>query len=472
MSSHLSCIADLSATSAINAPEQTHGNEPAERGKMSATRYHTRKLATPQPPPLSTSRGKAPRTQPAWPRLLTHLPHCSLRMHSSYYTLACFATVRRNKRPETMEIITKRPRERRGNAADGEPLPQLLDSPLPTPRRSCASADVPGSSLRCAASPLRTQVPFSWESSPGVPKSGRDTREETMPPPKLPPGRWPPQCPTRTNWCYGNGSEASSDDCDASSFSDALDRTSSSPARIGSFDRVTSKRFEDIFLGRAESFAKDRSHSSRHAPTGEPSAVVAASSSSARHTKHWRRRGSSRPHDDDDGEWPKSNDPVKVMPRVEQMSPRACGLMVFFPWSAKRAACGFKSPSTTRHSVAVDHSPSRGRSNPTLRDALQEDNKTDDMDVQDPPPQPRGEKRSRAEWQGRGWGVSSLLDTSKRYCTDARKALSKLSIGLGADSGSARVGRERRSGTQDATSTTTTAPVVGAKLTKLKSNRN
>lgn len=35
MSSHLSCIADLSATSAINAPEQTHGNEPAERGKMS-----------------------------------------------------------------------------------------------------------------------------------------------------------------------------------------------------------------------------------------------------------------------------------------------------------------------------------------------------------------------------------------------------------------------------------------------------
>ncbi|EMS49316.1 hypothetical protein TRIUR3_16931 [Triticum urartu] len=160
------------------------------------------------------------------------------------------------------------------------------------------------------------------------------------------------------------------------------------------------------------------------------------------------------------------------MPRVEQMSPRACGLMVFFPWSAKRAACGFKSPSTTRHSVAVDHSPSRGRSNPTLRDALQEDNKTDDMAVQDPPPQPRGEKRGRAEWQGRGGGVSSLLDTSKRYCTDARKALSKLSIGLGADSGSARVGRERRSGTQDATSTTTTAPVVGAKLTKLKSNRN
>lgn len=379
--------------------------------------------------------------------------------------------MRRNKK-EPMEIITKRPRERRGNAADGEQLPQLLDSPLPTPRRSCASADAPGS-LRCAASPLRTHVPFSWESSPGVPKSRTDRREEMMPPPKLPPGRWPPQCPTRTNWCYGNGSEASSDDCDASYFSDALDRTSSSPARIGSFDRVTSKRFEDIFLGRAASFAKDRSYSSRHEPTGEAGAVVAASSSSARHTKHWRRRGSTRHRDDDDGEWPKSNDPVKAMPRVEQMSPRACGLMVFFPWSAERAACGFRSPSTTRRSVAVDHSPSHGRGNLTLRDALQEDNKTDDMDVQDPPPQQsRGEKRSREEWQSRGWGVSSLLDTSKRYCTDARKALSKLSIGLGADSGSPRVGRDRRSGKQDDTSTTTTAPLVGVKLTKLKSNRN
>ncbi|KAI4963149.1 hypothetical protein ZWY2020_019645 [Hordeum vulgare] len=64
------------------------------------------------------------------------------------------------------------------------------------------------------------------------------------------------------------------------------------------------------------------------------------------------------------------------------------------------------------------------------------------MDAQDPPQQPRGEKRSREEWQGnRGWGVSSVLDTSKRYCTDAWKTLSKLSIGMGADSGNHRVGR-------------------------------
>jgi hypothetical protein len=93
------------------------------------------------------------------------------------------------------------------------------------------------------------------------------------------------------------------------------------------------------------------------------------------------------------------------------------------------------------------------------------DNKTDEVDAQDSPQQPRREKRSREERQGsRGWGVSSLLNTSKRYCTDARKALSKLSIGLGADSSSPRLGRDRRSGKQDV--------AMAAKLTKLKTNRN
>ncbi|XP_051220695.1 uncharacterized protein [Lolium perenne] len=381
-----------------------------------------------------------------------------------------------------MEIITKRTdKEKQRNAGSEKlPQPQLLDSPLPTPRRSCASADAPSSLLRCragAASPLRTQVPFSWESSPGVPKSGRDARaaREEMPPPKPPPGRWPPQGPaSRTNWCYT--SEGSSDDCDASSFSDAVDRASSSPERIGSFDRVTSKRFEDIFLGRAESFAApDRSCG--HALAAAGGADIARS---GRHSMHWRRRGGStrHRHDDNDMERQKSrqsNGPVQVLPRadiiaarVEQMAPGACGLMVFFPWSAKPAVSGFRS-SSTRHgaprSGATDHSISHSRRNTTLRDALQVDNKTDDIDVQDSPPQPRREKRGREERQGaRAWGVSSLLHTSKRYCTDARKALSKLSIGMGADSGSPRLGRDRSSVKQDA--------VMAAKLTKLKINRN
>ncbi|KQK10405.1 uncharacterized protein LOC100842845 [Brachypodium distachyon] len=405
-------------------------------------------------------------------------------------------------------IIAKRPKERRryGDHDRGEqqlPQPLLeLDSPLPTPRRSCASADHP----RCRrdASPLRvrTRVPFSWESSPGVPKSravvdvlhkNKAAPETTMPmpPPKPPPGR----CTSSRNWRYGNAS-----DCDThtSSFFSVHNRTvpssSSSPDQraigSGSFDRVTSKRFEDIFLGRASSFVKDERCHSRHA-------LSDASSSSGRsthHPKQWRRRHDST-GDDDDGEPPPNTDPavqeqivprIKVRPRVEQMSPRACGLMVFFPWSAKPAVCGgFRSPSslsqraTPRSSDASDRpvpssrSHSR-RSTTTLRDALQEENKTeDDGDIGQAAGLPRGEKkRNREEWQGRGWGVSSLLGTSKKYCTDARKALSKLSIGLGSESGSPRVGRERNDRKLQDVPTTPAMTTAAAKLTKIRTSRN
>uniref|UniRef100_A0A0D9V7D5 Uncharacterized protein n=1 Tax=Leersia perrieri TaxID=77586 RepID=A0A0D9V7D5_9ORYZ len=381
------------------------------------------------------------------------------------------------------DIVTKRDKERRCNGgADGEQLPQLLDSPLPTPRRSCASADAASVRCRREASPLRTHVPFSWESSPGVPKrsSACAHREIMPPPPKPPPGRWPP-CPAR-NWCggYGNSSDASSDD-DDTSFSDALERISSPDQRVGSFDRITSKRFEDIFLGRTTSFVNDRS-SSRLAPAE----ASLATSSSSRGLKHWRRRSTRHDHD---GQRPtplKSNDhPVQVqlnLPRinidgrVEQMSPGACGLMVFFPWSAKPAVVGFRSPraqyAPSPLADAGNPSPSSSRRFATLRDAMQEENKTGRSGGRELP-QPRGEKRSREEWQaGRGWGVSSLLDASKKYCTDARKALSKLSIGLGTDSGSGspRVGsRERKSSKQD---NSATMPAMAAKLTQLRTSRN
>ncbi|RLN23534.1 uncharacterized protein C2845_PM07G27360 [Panicum miliaceum] len=158
-----------------------------------------------------------------------------------------------------ISIITKRAAERERNADGQPPAPAPpLDSPLPTLRRSCASVD--GSRPRCrrGASPLRTHVPFSWESSPGVPKNnsacGRDTHKKA--PAAMPPPGRPQPCLARNSY-YGNTSEASSDDDDRS-FSDALDMISS-PERTGSFDRVTSKRFEDIFIGRATSFAKDRS---------------------------------------------------------------------------------------------------------------------------------------------------------------------------------------------------------------------
>jgi hypothetical protein len=382
-------------------------------------------------------------------------------------------------------IITSRPKQERGecNAGADSPPAQLLDSPLPTPRRSCASVDAARLRCRRDASPLRTQVPFSWESSPGVPKTsafGRDVPkkqappEEVMPPPRPrpPPGRsLQPPCPAR-NWYYGNTSEASTDDDDDRSFSDALDRISS-PERIGSFDRVTSKRFEDIFIRRATSFAKDRSDH------GHVAADATGNSASGRHPRQCRRRGSMRRGREEDV-WtprPRISDPVpmKLMERIrvdaqaEEMSPRACGLMVFFPWSPKPAVCRFKSPSqqatprarATPSPSSFSHSC---RGTTTLRDAIKEEN---EASAGLPQQEQRGEKRARDRQR---WGVSSLLDTSKRYCTDAGKALSKLSIRLGTDDGgSPRVSSELRS--DKPPSRLSTMPTTVSKATQLKASR-
>jgi hypothetical protein len=379
-------------------------------------------------------------------------------------------------------IITSRPKQERGeyNAGADEPPPQLLDSPLPTPRRSCVSVDAARLRCRRDASPLRTQVPFSWESSPGVPKTsacGRDVlkkqapTEEVMPPPRPrpPPGRsLQTSCPAR-NWYYGNTSEASTDDDDDRSFSDALDRISS-PERIGSFDRVTSKRFEDIFIGRATSFAKDRSGH------GHVAADSTGNSTSRRQPRQ-SRRGSMRRGREEDVWTPRLriSDPVpmKLMERIrvdaqaEEMSPRACGLMVFFPWSPKPAVCRFKSPSqqatprarATPSPSSFSHSR---RGTTTLRDAIKEEN-----EASTGLPQQRGEKRGRDRQR---WGVSSLLDTSKKYCTDARKALSKLSIGLGTDGGSPGFSSELRS--DKPPSRLSTMPTAVSKATQLKASRH
>lgn len=372
-------------------------------------------------------------------------------------------------------IITTRTTEKECSA-DGQPPPPLLDSPLPTPRRSCVSVDP---RCRRVASPLRTKVPFSWESSPGVPKNSAcdaaARKAQAMPPPRPPPGRRQPCPASASRHCYyGNTtSEASSDDDDDRSFSDALDRISS-PERTGSFDRATSKRFEDIFVGRVTSFAKDRSC--------HPAAEATDFSASGRHLRQPRRCSTRRCHDEDRRWTPRLlNDsvPMQLMQRIrmdaeaEEMTPRACGLMVFFPWSAKPAVCGFRSSpaqhTTTTRAEAEKPSPLHSRRFTTaLRDVIKED----DGAISGEMPQPRGEKkrgRDREDLQSRRWGVSSLLDTSKKYCTDARKALSKLSIGLGAaDGGSPRVGSERRSDKLHGGFSSTPA----TKLTQLKANRN
>ncbi|KAJ1286044.1 hypothetical protein BS78_03G323900 [Paspalum vaginatum] len=394
-------------------------------------------------------------------------------------------------------IITRRATERESHADGGQP-PPLLDSPLPTPRRSCASIDASRPRCRRDASPLRTHVPFSWESSPGVPKNNNSAcskkAQAAMPPPRPPPGR-PQPCPAAAaaaarSCYYGNTtSEASSDDDDDRSFSDALDRISS-PERTGSFDRVTSKRFEDIFVGRALSFAKDRS---RHPAASEATTDLSAS---GRHPRQPRRGSTRRGHDEDRRWTPRllnDNVPMQLMQRIrmdaeaEEMTPRACGLMVFFPWSAKPAVCGFRSSApaaqhatkttTTATRAGADTPPplhSRRVTTTTLRDVIREDDEAISGDM--PPPPPRGEKkrgreREDLQLQSRRWGMASLLDTSKKYCTDARKALSKLSIGLGADGGSPRVSSDRRPSDKLRGGFSST-PATPAKLTQLKSNRN
>ena len=194
--------------------------------------------------------------------------------------------------------------------------------------------------------------------------------------------------------------------------------------------------------------------------------------------------GGGRGHGDEDRRWTprllNDNVPMQLMQRIrmdaeaEEMTPRACGLMVFFPWSAKPAVCGFRgslAPAATPRPGADAPSPrphSRRITTTTLGDVIKEDNEAAGGDSR----QPRGEKKRGREdaQQSRRWGVSSLLDTSKKYCTDARKALSKLSIGLGADSGSPRVSSEGRRGRlRDGFSST---PATPAKLTQLKANRN
>uniref|UniRef100_A0A0D3G8U1 Uncharacterized protein n=1 Tax=Oryza barthii TaxID=65489 RepID=A0A0D3G8U1_9ORYZ len=134
---------------------------------------------------------------------------------------------------------TRRQQRRRRKVSDGHVVAQLLDSPLPTPRRSCcgslSAAGTPRSAARCGGggspgappsspplSPQRTHVPFSWESSPGVPKDaacGRKVVREVLPP-RPPPGRGgggggsPAHAHARAY--FGNATETTSSDDDDS----------------------------------------------------------------------------------------------------------------------------------------------------------------------------------------------------------------------------------------------------------------
>ena len=131
------------------------------------------------------------------------------------------------------------------------------------------------------------------------------------------------------------------------------------------------------------------------------------------------------------------------------MTPRACGFMFFVPWSAKPVLLGFqRSPARSRTTPRGDVSSVTTASSPprrsvTLGDVLEKDRKLRDGGLSHWYDEKSG---SGKEWANPGWGMA-LLGTSKRYCADARKALSRLTRS-GMDSGdSPRIGtgRERSS---------------------------
>uniref|UniRef100_J3M817 Uncharacterized protein n=1 Tax=Oryza brachyantha TaxID=4533 RepID=J3M817_ORYBR len=137
----------------------------------------------------------------------------------------------------------------------------------------------------------------------------------------------------------------------------------------------------------------------------------------------------------------------------DEMSPRACGFMLFLPWSVKPVLCGFpRSPARRSRAPRADASTAAASSPPhrsvTLGNALEKEKAKDGKLRSGDLSRWSSEKSgSGREWSSPGWGTA-ILGTSKRYCADARKALSRLArSATDGRGGSPRVSsRERRSG--------------------------
>ncbi|XP_066366390.1 uncharacterized protein [Miscanthus floridulus] len=370
-------------------------------------------------------------------------------------------------------------RQWRRKGSSGHVVAQLLESPLPTPRRSCCgrSAD---------ASPQRGHVPFKWESSPGVPKSAAAAAggkaERDVPLPKPPPGRCGTCHAARAyhHHHHSNTTDSSSDQQDDDTFSDALDRISSSDrlaalsARLSAIDgavfgsRRSPSFIMDRFLPAANAIATTsvdkhprrpsprRSSKSKSKRDREAETEAAAR---ARFVTHIRRRALAfeqpkhPPHCQREDAVAHAQAQLPPCAREEaqgeQMTPRACGFMFFVPWSAKPVLLGFqRSPARSRTPprgdvASVTTASSPPRRSVTLGDVLEKDRKLRDGGLSHWYDEKSG---SGKEWANPGWGMA-LLGTSKRYCADARKALSRLTRS-GMDSGdSPRIGtgRERSS---------------------------
>ncbi|XP_042414769.1 uncharacterized protein LOC122003838 [Zingiber officinale] len=235
--------------------------------------------------------------------------------------------------------------------------PLVLHAPLISTRRS--STSLCHNALAHSTSALRLRVPFSWETSPGVPRSrvnGSDS--DNPPPPKLPPGRrWADDDEDETNrklvrvLGYDPYASGSSEEGEEDLFSDALEKISTSDrfdvaCRLSSFGAYKSPGFiMDRFLPAANALAKS---SVRSLDGGRRGRRDSSPSHQLQREAICRARLKQRPS-------VLANDPRRdVLPpldpyaeaRAESPS-MACGLMLFFPWSFKPTVCGFKSPART-----------------------------------------------------------------------------------------------------------------------------
>lgn len=237
--------------------------------------------------------------------------------------------------------------------------------------------------------------------------------------PRPPPGRWrlPPNLRGSTNDDGDNDEDASASETDMSS--DALDRMSLSESLgMPCWHEDTGPR-----MTRAPSFIMNRFL---------PAAHALAASSAAASPKYRHRRPRSGPKDlaklrlrhlgFADATDIQAGHGHGNHGNARPASPKACGIMLLFPWSMKRAACGLKSPiwCQAKPKVATLEEYTGGRSRRGGGDCgLGSD-----------------DGLSSKAWKSPGWGLP-LLDTSRLRRKVERESPRRKDggVGLGPENG-------------------------------------
>ncbi|CAL9153432.1 unnamed protein product [Musa hybrid cultivar] len=249
----------------------------------------------------------------------------------------------------------------------------VLHAPLVSTRRSSSSTSTnsvdrsSSTRRRVPSNDLASQrVPFSWESSPGVPKLSRATRlrldEFDVEPLPLPPKLCPSGEDNHANALARNLNDHEADVCSSSDddddddvFSDALDKISLSgkldiACRLSSFNDLASTDIERRSVHRSPSFIMNR-----FLP-----AATALANSSLRNDVHFSQRAVPSSAIHLQKEFIKARTKRGASTRRLQapfdpheengrdLPSMACGLLLFFPWSFKPTVWGFKSPAQHR----------------------------------------------------------------------------------------------------------------------------